>query len=551
MADRLVLALAQLNPVVGDIAGNCSKLTAAWREAAQKGADLVVTTELFITGYPPEDFARKPCLLKDVQDAVRGLARETASGPALLLGAPWQEEEKIYNTALLLDGGEIAAKVFKYDLPNYGPFDEKRVYDPAPLQMPVDWRGHRLGILVCEDMWTPEAAAHLQKNGAQILIVPNGSPFAMGKQQQRYALARDRVAETGLPLVYINQWGGQDELVFEGASFAMDATGEIRAQAKAWSDELALTSWNINDGRLEPKTTTVATLPENEEAVYHALITGVRDYVSKNGFSQVILGLSGGVDSALVAAVAVDALGADNVRMVMMPSPYTSQESLDDAAAVAKGLGCRLTTLSITPAMEAFEQILAAKFAGCPSDTTEENIQSRCRGVILMAMANKGNALVLATGNKSEMATGYATLYGDMCGGYAPLKDVYKTLVYLLALWRNRKKPEGALGPEGMVIPEHVLIKAPTAELKPNQTDQDSLPPYNVLDAILESLIEKDFGTADIVKQGYDLDTVRRVWQMLDRGEYKRRQSPPGPKVTAKHLSRDRRYPITNRYREE
>ncbi len=552
MAGRLVLALAQMNPTVGDIPGNLGKLKEVWREAERQAADLVVTPELYLSGYPPEDFALNPSLLKTVEGAVKGLARATASGPAILVGAPWLEDGNVYNAALLLDGGEIAAKIFKHDLPNYGPFDEKRVFTAPPLGGPADFRGHKLGVMICEDMWKPCVSNNLKEKGAQILVALNASPFeGDGKQEHRYALARARAQETGLAVVYVNQIGGQDELVFEGSSFVVSADGELAAQAKAWSEDVSVTSWLLKDALLVPEKTPLRAHSDGEKAVYEAIMTGLRDYTVKNGFQNVLLGLSGGVDSALVAALAVDALGAANVRTVMMPSPHTSKESLEDAAAVAGALGCRLDNIPIDKAVQAFDNALADAFAGCEPDVTEENIQARCRGVVLMALANKGGAMVLATGNKSEMATGYATLYGDMCGGYAPLKDVYKTSVYRLARWRNAHKPEGGQGPEGAVIPERVLTKEPSAELRPDQKDQDILPPYNELDAILEGLVEGDFGVAEIAARGHDAALVKRVWAMLDRAEYKRRQAPPGPKVTHRHLSRDRRYPITNRYVEK
>jgi len=551
MAGQLVLALAQLNPTLGDIPGNLSKLKTIWREAERQGASLVITPELFITGYPPEDFALKPTLLKTVEDAVKGLARSTASGPAVLVGAPWVEKGRLYNAALLLDGGEIVAKVFKHDLPNYGTFDEKRVYTSAPLGEPIDFHGYCLGIMICEDMWKPDVSNHLKEKGAQILIVLNGSPYEGGKQEQRYELARERVKETSQPLVYVNQVGGQDELVFEGASFVMSSTGEVIAQSKQWVEELLLSRFSTRNTALVPDKATFWPHSDGVAGLYGALMTGLRDYTRKNRFETVLLGLSGGVDSALAAAIAVDALGAESVRTVIMPSRYTSPESLEDATSIAHALGCRLDTVPINQAVEAFDETLAPVFAGCSPDVTEENIQARCRGIILMAMANKGGGMVLATGNKSEMATGYATLYGDMCGGFAPLKDVYKTDAYKLALWRNANKPEEALGPEGEVIPERVLTKAPSAELRPDQTDQDTLPPYDVLDDILQGLIEDDLGVAEIAARGHDAALVQRVWLMLDRAEYKRRQAPPGPKVTKRHLTRDRRYPITNRYVEK
>jgi len=548
MSDRLLFALAQLNPVMGDVSGNVAKLLAAWREAARRGADLVITSELYITGYPPEDFVLKPRVRKAVREAVESLMRETASGPAILVGTPWDDEGKLYNAALLLDGGGIVGSAFKHDLPNYGVFDEKRVFEANAAPAIISWRGHQLGVMLCEDMWKPETAAQLKGQGAEILLVLNGSPFESGKQYQRHDLARERIAETGLSLVYVNQVGGQDELVFEGASFAMDTRGELMAQATAWDEEIAFVNCMFDQGRLSPDPATPAVLPEGEASTYLALVTGVRDYVLKNGFTSVLIGLSGGIDSALVAAIAVDALGASKVRTVMMPSPYTSSESLEDAALVAKALGVRLDTIPIAEAMAAFDHMLAEQFMGCSPDETEENIQARIRGVVLMALSNKSGSMVLATGNKSELGVGYATLYGDMCGGYAPLKDVYKTEVYKLAQWRNANKRPQLLGPADEVIAERVLSKAPTAELKPFQTDQDTLPPYETLDDILKCLIEQDLGLAETTLMGHDPATVRRIYTMLDRAEYKRRQGAPGPKVTRRHMGRERRYPITNRY---
>jgi NAD+ synthase len=551
MQDKLSLALAQLNPAVGDVAGNIAKLRAARQKAATAGAHLIIASELYVSGYPPEDLVLKPSFQNTVSRAIETLAKETSDGgPAILLGAPWREGGKLYNAALLLDAGRIAAKIFKCDLPNYGPFDEKRVFAPAPLPNPVDFRGIKLGIMVCEDMWTPDASAQLTKHGAQIFLVPNGSPYESDKLGQRQQLARARVKETGLPLVYVNQTGGQDELVFDGASFMLDAQGKCVAQAAAWEEDFVITHWNCLSAGLKPEPALIKKIPEGEAATYHALMTGLRDYVNKNSFPGVVLGLSGGIDSALAAVIATDALGADKVWAVMMPSPYTSQESLDDAAAVAKALGCRLDTVPITMTMETFAQILKTPFAGRAPDTAEENIQSRCRGMILMALSNKFGPMVLSTGNKSEMSVGYATLYGDMCGGFAVLKDLYKTQVYKAARWRNAHKPASALGPDGAIIPENIFTRSPTAELKPNQTDQDSLPPYEMLDAILEALIEKDMGVQDIIAGGFDATTVKRVWGMLDGAEYKRRQAPPGVKITRRYLGKDRRYPITNKYRE-
>lgn len=548
MSDRLVFALAQLNPVVGDIAGNVVKLLKAWQEAARRGADLLITSELFITGYPPEDFVLKPRVQKVIREAIETLMRETATGPAILVGAPWVEEGHLYNAALLLEGGRLAARTLKYDLPNYGVFDEKRIFRASPTLDVMEWNGHRLGVMLCEDMWTPTVSGAMKEQGAEVLLVMNGSPFEYGKQYQRYDLARERIAETELPLIYVNQIGGQDELVFEGASFVMDVRGEIMAQARAWGEELAFVTCLPDQRRLLPQPVTPSPLPEGEASVYAALVTGIRDYTVKNGFQSVLLGLSGGIDSALVAALAVDALGASKVRCVMMPSPYTSNESLVDATAVAKALGCRLDTIPIAEGMTAFDHMLAEQFAGCSPDIAEENIQARLRGMLLMALSNKSGSLVLATGNKPELAVGYATLYGDMCGGYAPLKDVYKTEVYKLARLRNEQKPMGVLGPDGLVFSESVLTKAPTAELKPFQLDQDTLPPYEVLDDILKCLIEQDLGLAETTMMGHDPVIIRRVYTMIERSEYKRRQGPVGPKVSRRHMGRERRYPITNRY---
>ncbi|WP_448202633.1 NAD+ synthase [Azospirillum sp. sgz302134] len=547
MTDRLSIALAQLNPTVGNIPANIDRIRTARAEAAARGADLVACPELVVTGYPPEDLVLKPFFLDVVEKAVTELAAETGDGgPALLIGAPWRDQGRCYNAALLLDGGKIAATRFKVDLPNYGVFDEKRVFVPGPMPGPVNFRGVRLGVPICEDIWTPDVVETLAESGAEILIVPNGSPFDDGKHDQRIQLSVQRVTESGLPLIYVNQVGGQDELVFDGASFAIGADRSLVAQAPAFAEHLMLTRWERKDDVWTCAEAERIAPVDRLEAIYSALVLGLRDYVNKNRFPGVILGLSGGIDSALSAAIAVDALGADRVHGVMMPSPYTSQESLDDAAESAELLGCKLDTIPIVPAMEAFERMLLPAFAGRDPDITEENIQSRSRGITLMALSNKFGAMVLSTGNKSEMSVGYATLYGDMCGGYAVLKDVYKTTVYDISRWRNGSIPLGALGPTGRVVPERVLTKAPTAELKPNQTDQDTLPPYDVLDDILECLVEKDLGVAEIVSRGHPPETVNKVWRMLHLAEYKRRQAPPGPKITKRIFNRDRRYPITN-----
>ena len=546
MSNSLAIALAQINPVVGDVAGNVQKIRAARRLAAGQGAQLVVFPELTVSGYPPEDLVLKAAFLDTVEEAVAELAADTADdGPALLIGAPWRVDDLCRNAALLLDHGRVAATRLKHHLPNYGVFDEARVFVPGPSPAPITFRGVRLGVLVCEDMWYADIAQTLAATGAELLVVPNGSPYEVDKQGARLGHAVARVAETGLPLIYVNQVGGQDELVFDGASFALDAAGRTVVRLPAWHEEVTTSVWSLG---AQGWTTAgmMVSEPPTEEAVYHALMLGLRDYVGKNGFPGVVLGLSGGIDSALCAAIAADALGADKVWCVMMPSPYTSRDSLEDAAACAALLGCRLDTVGIEPAMEAFGAMLAPAFAGRDSDTTEENVQSRSRGLTLMAISNKFGPMVLSTGNKSEMSAGYATLYGDMCGGYAVLKDVYKTLVFALSRWRNAHRPEGGLGPEGPVMPERVITKPPTAELKPNQTDQDTLPPYEVLDGILECLVEGELGVEGTVAKGYDEAVVRRVWRMLDRAEYKRRQASPGVKISSRSFGRDRRYPITN-----
>ncbi|KGM31411.1 NAD+ synthase [Inquilinus limosus] len=546
MTDRLVIALAQLNPTLGDVRGNIDKLRRARDEARAAGADLLLASELAVSGYPPEDLVLKPFFLDAVEEGVRELAAETVEGPALLIGTPWRDDGRVHNAVLLLDGGKVAASRFKHDLPNYGVFDEKRVFAAGPMPGPIPFRGVRLGVPICEDIWTPDVVECLQETGAELLLVPNGSPYEAGKAEQRLQIVLNRVTESGLAMAYLNQVGGQDELVFDGASFVIGRNGALRRQLPSFREHIAITEWVrgeegwdcVEGERIAP--------PEGVEAIYGAMVLGLRDYVNKNRFPGVLIGLSGGIDSALSAAVAVDALGADRVHCVMLPSPYTSQDSLDDAAGCADALGVRLDSISIAPAMQAFEAMLAPLFEGTAPDITEENIQSRARGVTLMALSNKFGKMVLTTGNKSEMSVGYATLYGDMCGGYSVLKDVYKTTVYELSRWRNQVLPEGAMGPAGRVIPERIITKAPTAELKPNQTDQDTLPPYDALDDILNCLVEEEKSVDEIVARGHDRATVARVWRLLDRAEYKRRQAPPGVKLTRRNFGRDRRYPITN-----
>ena len=548
MTDRLAIAIAQINPTVGDVAGNAGRIRHARAEAGS--ADLVVFPELVLSGYPPEDLVLKPAFQDGCRDACEALAKETADGgPALLVGLPWRENGRLYNAVALLDGGEVAAVRHKALLPNYGVFDEKRVFDAGEMPGPVSFRDVRIGVPICEDIWQPSVVECLEENGAEMLLVPNGSPFEVTKDDVRLNIAVERVVESGLPLAYVNQVGGQDELVFDGASFVLGRDRALRAQLPSWVESVALTRWERGADGMECVGGPMAEGGDDLADIYAAMMLGLRDYVNKNRFPGVVLGLSGGIDSALSAAVAVDALGADRVRCVMMPSPHTSQASLDDALEAVTALGASYETISIEPAMGAFGGMLAGAFGNRGEDTTEENIQARARGLTLMALSNKFGHMVLSTGNKSEMSVGYATLYGDMCGGYNVLKDVYKTTVFALSEWRNRNRPEGALGPAGRVVPQNIIDKPPSAELRPDQTDQDSLPPYDALDDILECLIEDELSVAEIAARGHAVETVERVWRMLDIAEYKRRQAPPGVKLTRRAFGRDRRYPIVNGYR--
>ena len=547
MAETLKIALAQLNPHEGALTANAALIRKARAEAARLGADLVVTPEFSIAGYPPEDLVRKPAFLAACEAEIASLAAETADrGPGLVVGGPWREGEKVYNALFLLEAGQIAARRAKHELPNYGVFDDKRVFDAGPAPGPIPFRGFRLGLMICEDWWFPAVSETLSETGAEILIAINGSPFEAEKHQARLDLAVSRCVETGLGFVFVNQVGGQDELVFEGASFVMNADRSLAHVMPMFTEGLRITEWRRDGGVLVCAAGEIAPALPRLEQIYGAMVLGLRDYVNKNRFPGVVLGLSGGIDSAISAAVAVDALGADRVRAVMMPSPYTSIESLEDAAECAQLLGIRYENIGIGPAMEAFAGMLAPAFGNRPPDITEENLQSRIRGVTLMALSNKFGDMLLTTGNKSEMSTGYATIYGDMCGGYSVLKDVYKTTVFALSRWRNEHCPEGGLGPRGMVMPERVITKPPSAELKPDQKDQDSLPPYDVLDAILEGLVEGEKSVDALVADGFDRALVLRVWRLLDRAEYKRRQAPPGVKITPRAFGRDRRYPITN-----
>ncbi|TIX90002.1 NAD+ synthase [Rhizobium sp. P44RR-XXIV] len=546
------IAVAQLNPTVGDISGNLAKAREARAEAAREGAQLLMLTELFISGYPPEDLVLKPAFIRACWKAVESLAADTADGgPGVIVGVPRQDDTGRYNSVAVLDGGKVIFVRDKVDLPNYGEFDEKRVFDEGTISGPVNFRGVRIGIPICEEIWNDLGICEtLAEAGAEILLVPNGSPYYRGKVDVRHQVALRQVIESGLPLIFAAQVGGQDELVFDGASFGFNADKTLAFQMSQFETALAVTTWKKNGDVWHCAEGPMAHIPEGEEADYRACLLGFRDYVNKNGFKSVVLGLSGGIDSAICAAIAVDALGEERVRTVMLPYRYTSEDSLKDAADCAKALGCRYDIVPIEEPVGGFTSALSDLFEGTESGITEENLQSRARGTILMAISNKFGSMVVTTGNKSEMSVGYATLYGDMNGGFNPIKDLYKMQVYALSRWRNLHVPPGALGPSGEVIPYNIIDKAPSAELRPNQTDQDSLPPYPALDDILECLVEKEMSVEEIVARGHDVTTVHRIEHLLYLAEYKRRQSAPGVKITKKNFGRDRRYPITNRFRD-
>jgi len=551
MSDRLRIALAQLNPTVGDIDGNLERAIVARREAEAEGADLIVFSELFLTGYPPEDLVLRTSFQEAATAALHALAEQTSdSGPAVLIGVPWVEDGKLYNAVALLDAGEVKGLRYKHHLPNYGVFDEIRVFAQGPMPGPFNFRGVRIGVPICEDIWYEDVVECLEETGAEMILVPNGSPFDNGKFDARLQLCLNRIRESGLPLAYVNQVCGQDELVFDGASFVLNADNSLAVQMPAWRECVTSTDWERTGDGWVCADGEKHLIEEGLAALYHAVVLGLRDYVQKNRFPGVVLGLSGGIDSAICAAIAVDALGPDKVHCIMLPYRYTSRESIEDAARCAEQLGLRYDTVPIGPPVEGFLSTLETLFENTQSDTTEENLQSRARGVILMAVSNKFGHMVVTTGNKSEMSVGYATLYGDMNGGYNPIKDLYKTTVYKLADWRNRNRPDIFKGPEGVVIPERIITKAPSAELKPDQTDQDSLPPYEVLDDILRGLVEGELSVREIVARGHDPDVVKRIQHLLYVAEYKRRQSAPGVKLSAKNFGRDRRYPIVNGFRD-
>ena len=541
MTDKLRIAFAQMNQRVGDLEGNAAAMLEMRRQA--EGADLLLCPELQITGYPTEDLVLKPEFVRRTHECTDQLvAATTEPGPAILIGTMIAEGSAVYNALVLADGGKVLATTLKRELPNYGTFDEKRVFTPGPLPEPIEFKGVKLGLPICEDIWQEVVCSHLAEAGAEMLLVPNGSPYELDKDDKRYRLVRDRALQTGLPIAYLNRVGGQDELVFDGSSFIVHPDGERVVQLGDWNEALLMTDWERTAEGWRCTTRESHALDAFPADVYQAMIVGLRDYVGRNGFPGVILGLSGGIDSALSAAVAVDALGPDKVWGVMLPSKYTSDESLEDARENARLLGCRHDVVSIAPAVRAVDEMLPDM-----SGLAAENVQARLRMVALMALSNSGGQMLLTTGNKSEMSVGYATLYGDMAGGYSVLKDAYKTTVFALSKWRNATKPEGALGPDGPVMPARIITKPPTAELRPNQKDEDSLPPYSVLDRILEALVDREMSVKEVAAlTGEDVSLVADIETKLLRAEYKRRQSPPGVKIGNRNFGRDRRYPITN-----
>ncbi len=550
MVQVIKIASAQLNPTVGDLAGNMAKARNAYARAKQAGADILVLPELIVIGYPPEDLVLNPAAVADCKAEAVKFAKITKDGPAVIFSTPWLYRGKLYSAVLVMRGGKITDRRFKHNLPNYGVFDEIRVFNSGPLPKPVEICGVKIGLPICEDIWHTGVARHLADLGAELLLSPNGSPYRRTARNERLNVVHERIERAGLPLVYVNQIGGQDELVFDGSSFSMSADDKVRQFLPSFEEAFEMATWTKVNGEWHCESATNLPQLGQLEADWRAMCLGLGDYVNKNGFKQIILGMSGGVDSAMTAAIAVDALGPKRVWCVMMPSQYTSSDSLEDAKACAQRLGCKYDIIAIPPAVEAFGDMLSGHFDGATPDTTEENIQSRIRAVTLMALSNKFGPMVVTTGNKSEMAVGYATLYGDMCGGYNPLKDVYKTEVYDLVKWRNANHPEGLLGPS-QPIPNRIITKAPSAELRPDQTDQDNLPAYEILDDILHGLIEQELPVEEILARGHKPETVRRIQHLLHIAEYKRRQAPPGVKIGSRNFGRDRRYPITNKYRDK
>jgi NAD+ synthase len=541
MTDRLSIAFAQMNQRVGDLEGNAEAMLEMRRKA--QGADLLMVPELQLSGYPPEDLVLKPEFVRRSMEWTEKLVEATTEpGPALLFGTILNEGGLSYNAFVLAQGGRVLGRTLKHELPNYGTFDEKRLFATGPLPEPIEYLGVKIGVPICEDIWLDLVCAHLADAGAELLLVPNGSPYELDKDDVRQRLVRSRALQTGLPIAYLNRVGGQDELAFDGSSFVMHPDGEVVVQMPDWEEGLLVTEWARTQDGWRCETRSAHELDPFPADVYRAMMVGLRDYVTRNGFPGVILGLSGGIDSALSAAVAVDALGPDKVLGVMLPSKYTSDESLEDARECARLLGCRHDVISIAPAVDALDAMLPGL-----TGLAAENLQARLRMVTLMALSNAHGQMVLTTGNKSEMSVGYATLYGDMAGGYSVLKDAYKTTVFALSRWRNANKPDSALGPDGAVMPPRVITKPPSAELRPGQKDEDSLPPYSVLDRILDGLVEKEMSVEQVaLATGEDEALVADIETKLLRAEYKRRQAPPGVKIGSRNFGRDRRYPITN-----
>ncbi|MBO9397350.1 NAD+ synthase [Shimia sp. R9_2] len=550
MADTFRLTLAQANPVMGDLSGNADKVRAVWQEAKAAGADMVAFPEMFIVGYNAQDLILKPALQAAALAEIGQLAKDCADGPVVAVGGPLKEGDALYNAYFILRDGKIAHIQRKHNLPNYTVFDEERLFTSGPMGGPYSVNGVRVGSPVCEDAWFEDVPETLEETGAEFLVVPNGSPYYRDKFDRRMNHMVARVIETGLPLVYLNMVGGQDDQMFDGGSFVLNPGGQLAVQLPVFDEVVAhvdfertAEGWHCKEG---PK----AVLPAGEEQDYRVCVEALRDYMGKSGFSKVLLGLSGGIDSALVATIAVDALGAENVRCVMLPSEYTSQGSLDDAKDIAERLGVRYDYVPISEGRDAITNTLAPLFEGLETGLAEENIQSRLRGLLLMAMSNKFGEMLLTTGNKSEVAVGYATIYGDMAGGYNPIKDMYKTRVFETSRWRNEVHRDWMMGPEGEVIPPAIIDKPPSAELRPDQKDEDSLPPYDVLDAILYMLVDEDKSVAECVAAGYDRETVKRVEHLVYISEYKRFQSAPGARLSKKAFWLDRRYPIVNRFRD-
>ena len=551
MAKKFQITLAQLNPTVGDLEGNYKVAIEAWEQAQKMGSDLIAFTELFITGYNTQDLIKKPSFFKAAQDQILKLAKNCKNGPAIAIGGPAYLKGKLYNAYYILADGNVADVIMKHHLPNQNVFDEKRIFDEGEISGPYQIGPIRIGSPICEDAWHSDVSETLSETGAQLLLVPNGSPYYNGKNDVRLNKMVARVVETNLPLIYLNMVGAQDDQVFDGGTFALNRGGSLAIKLPLFEEALEHIvleetdiGWNIIKGEL-------AKVPCDKELDYHAMVMGLRDYCKKSGFEKVVLGLSGGIDSALVAVIASDAIGSANVRSIMLPSPYTSQTSLIDATDLVENLGCKSDTLPINDSLTAIDKTLSSTFEGRKIDLTEENIQSRLRGLLLMAVSNKFGEMLLTTGNKSEVSVGYSTIYGDMAGGFNPIKDLYKTKVFEISKWRNKNHRPWMKGPPGSIIPDSIITKAPTAELRPNQKDSDSLPDYPVLDAILTILVDEDGSTNDCLKAGYNKSDVSKVEKLLYESEYKRFQSAPGTRLSQRAFWLDRRYPIVNKWRDK